>query len=435
MPEAVYIRLRDTDVLTASKLAELMYKRGQCVMEVDAESDFWINEDGTAYESPDLTSRNRGLDDIRVGDVLFFAERWDRNDGTGEEPGWLTFIEDGFMNISHAAVVTKAEHTYNGWYHEITEVISKAYAYYHGGHFSSEHWDDAIAGYTCDAAQTRPLWVNPISDATYADPMLAWGQTLVMVCRPNLQAASMDNNLTVEAQKIGLHETPKNWGVLNAIKRARQYTDVKWTPATNLERNSQICGVDISADDAPFYEGDLFEAGVEYTGIPALKDHREDNPSSWIKDTLGLSCGLDAFVSGVGVPGTASNVFGMPQLSWPVWDYSDICKYAWDVWNDNSNPEEDESWVEFPLDSFELGDYVSGNISYMYGNDETQEATTGIITDIIRVGDEVKAVEICEFNVGGVVNVDDLGGQHGGLASRHWISFEEYSARYDGGVE
>lgn len=56
-------------------------------------------------------------------------------------------------------------------------------------------------------------------------------------------------------------ELPTNRGMMNAIRRARQLTDIKWTPRVNVPRYSMMNGSSV-------HFLDWCESGKEYVGIP-----------------------------------------------------------------------------------------------------------------------------------------------------------------------
>ena len=75
------------------------------------------------------------------------------------------------------------------------------------------------------------------------------------------------------AKALGLHLMPKSIGEVNMVRRARQFTDIEWTPAVNIKRRNVV------EYDQPltWSQGwqDTFLAGVKYkayysvTGIDA----------------------------------------------------------------------------------------------------------------------------------------------------------------------
>ena len=73
------------------------------------------------------------------------------------------------------------------------------------------------------------------------------------------------NSDDIRLLSIGLHKKPYNSGVLNAIKRARQLSDIEWTPISDVERISILTG-DTYEHSTVFK--DVFKANEQYVGIP-----------------------------------------------------------------------------------------------------------------------------------------------------------------------
>jgi len=115
-----------------------------------------------------------------------------------------------------------------------------------------------------------------------------------------LRFTQIENALT---KRHGItHEMPNSQGELNVVRRARQLTDIKWTPAFDFTRISQLAGYSGGAND-PYYFEDVFKAGVEYTGIPYGQANL--NTSQWGYDStsgfkVGWGVGLDTFISAIG---------------------------------------------------------------------------------------------------------------------------------------
>lgn len=77
-----------------------------------------------------------------------------------------------------------------------------------------------------------------------------------------------NDEISNEAKHLGLHDIPGTMGAVNVVKRARQLTDILWTPAVDLPR----------MDQRPYYRSgvesvywDIFKAGVTYKGIPYVR--------------------------------------------------------------------------------------------------------------------------------------------------------------------
>ena len=409
--------LTDNNDINASWLAEWMYNRGQCVMEYCSQEDMHlvtIGDKTCAFDRGSLRNKGLSYEDIMVGDLVFFAEESNHNRVGGS-----------FRGISHVAVITKAESTFSieqnefCYYHEFTEIISNTYAQYSGGTLTDYDGITVVEDFACDTMQTRPLWDNPTPDDDLYT--LAWGGSMVMVCRPNLQAASLSNNLKMEAQKMGMHETPANWKALNAVKRAREYTDTKWTPAVDLKRVS------------PFSDA-VFLHGNEYVGIPQIPSDGEEDEGTF--HVIGSGHGIDEFVSSVGVEGTFNTNYKPDGTNASVcsgWlNETDIIRYAYNV----------ASQIPFErlLSQFNRSnrfdptslDIEIGDVILFYGKNGGDMAA--IVSDVVRDvnalidgrTESVISVELCQT---GLVSNDDIcnssekNGQYGGgLAERRVYS-------------
>lgn len=74
-----------------------------------------------------------------------------------------------------------------------------------------------------------------------------------------------------EANRIGLHTVPDTMSHLNIVKRCRQMTDIKWTPAVDLPRFEYVTQTPPYATSKQKLVRNIFKAGVEYTGLPYTK--------------------------------------------------------------------------------------------------------------------------------------------------------------------
>lgn len=376
-------------VRTPAQIAELMYKRGQMVLQWNPDEGF--EYPGVAVITQELAEQGVSPEDIQPGDLVFFAERI--NDGEYVEP-------DAFMHISHVAVVTAAGYfpgNPSGWHHTIAEVISKTMAYERGG-VQGEH--DSVVQYDSDTMQIRPLWEYP-EGGKGVD--LAWGGTMVLVCRPDLSTHGEDDSLAMEAARLGLHTVPKTCGVLNVIKRARQFTDIKWTPKKDMERFI-LKSRGVSNE---YWPNAKFAAGVEYTGMP-LKYETSGGPPAFV----GFNIDFDAFVSAVEndktlITGTNDSVAPLVYAGFTqavlfyVYDFGTLGQRG-------GNPGDDNI----------LGWALSRYDGTMY-----------IVTDVIHKEPMTESlIELAEFPV--VQDVlpkmsDLLTGPVGGIAQRKWHVLSE----------
>lgn len=403
----------------APQLAQWLNDRGCTVMEWDPEEDLDIS-DGLALDTDSLKDRGLSLADIQPGDLVFFAEK-------NEDREYVE--QNDYKHISHVAIVTKAElrqkNRYvpypDGWYHEIMEVISPTCALAHGAELADRQnlVDEATycrfsGDYWYDTMRIRSLWEDPVdAEELEFNGDLAWGGTMVMVCRPNLTSANTDFGLIAEAKKLGLHEMPENWGMLNVIRRARQLTDVKWTPAVDLRRYT-LKYYDGNGDPV-FYDNARFKAGVEYTGVPLVTgdyDYR----------AVGKDCGITAFVTSMAVENTFDTSYdpdedGVCDLaSGLVGDNYELIRYAFDIPFDIPLFDGDDGSFEVPNDNnIKLCDVFNGQV---------------IVTDIIRSGGAITYIEVCEADFGGCDNSSDINGPKGGVAVRKLMPFQEFVDKY-----
>jgi len=264
---------------------------------------------------------------------------------------------------------------------------------------------------------------------------------------------SVTTQLSTMALQLGLHETPLDVNKLNIIKRARQMTDIKWTPAVDLDRYMLVSrgGAEIpDTASAQNYLG-TFKAGVEYTGVPygrVINTMRSGYNYNYA--TVGHYIDFGTFISSVANPKSAlckrdvGNVGNHISVI-----YATVCSgltcYALDV------PEVDTtgltpsnvaglSTIGKLNDGGELlpdNDILIGDILNQSGYH------TGIITDIIRGDDRtIRFVEISEATTKGCADRTYDDGKAGGLCIRRGWTREQlydvwgeyYVMRYYGTV-
>lgn len=245
-----------------------------------------------------------------------------------------------------------------------------------------------------------------------------------------------------EQPPIGLHTMPENSGVLNVIKRCRQMTDIRWTPAVDLKRLMLTAR---TMDNTEDYSSSMdtnwvgvFKAGHEYKGIPYgrcdfLGDYGYSNSFA------GLNVGFDVFITSVENP--ESIVSKEIQTDTRVLNnhrtvpYAAVCSalvcYALNVsYVPTSNIPSipglnlisaltvDGSHI--PASTFRLGDILN-----------LQGQHTVVVTDI-ALGDsgDVRYIEVSEATTGGEANPDIEGGDVGGLCRRVGYTVDDFFARF-----
>ena len=225
---------------------------------------------------------------------------------------------------------------------------------------------------------------------------------------------------------LGLHTMPENEGVLNLIRRCRQLTDIKWTPAVDLPR--------LLWNDDDYYEG-VFKQGVEYTGIPYGRC--VTYKSVYGKETTYVGSEIDysTFVTAVSNPDSMicqeSAYSHSDHRSVP---YASVCSSL--VCHALNVPYVDTSGISgisglqnkgkivnngarMDLKTLKLGDVLNYSGYHVM-----------VITDIITDDDgEVTYIEISEATPAGNDNRSVLDGQLGGLCRRIGYDSEAFYSR------
>lgn len=225
-----------------------------------------------------------------------------------------------------------------------------------------------------------------------------------------------------EAEELGLHTVPKSMGVINIIKRARQLTDVKWSPSADM-RGRVFSSVG-SIEGAKKYLQGGFKAGVEYTGFPY-------SGTNWIAERFCPAQFLSAVACRVSRVSTFHPT--KPTVHWDNGAYfgavcSTLASYALGLPVTNAlNFYKLFGLVykftipEFDADQLALGDIL------------VAKSHVALVTDLIHDEDDhVTFVEMSEATSNGRSNYDDLYGQNGGLCKRKMYSIEAFIAKRDG---
>lgn len=264
------------------------------------------------------------------------------------------------------------------------------------------------------------------------------------------QSASFTRNKTIaEAAQIplGLHTMPDNSGVLNVIKRCRQLTDIRWTPAVNLPRCMQISltyPTDSTYKNANNeihrYEG-TFLAGKEYRGVPygrcdAL--NRSPNNYGYDRSSVGMDVSFETFLTAVQ---NSESIISKQDLSsleeHRSIPYAGVCSdfvcYALGLSThystvnipsipglnivDANNP----TVGEIDINKIKLADVLN------YYDDEEEHGHVVIVTDLVK--DEFGAnvfFEVSETTTRGEANPDYTDGTEGGTCRRIGYSAQDF---------
>lgn len=241
----------------------------------------------------------------------------------------------------------------------------------------------------------------------------------------------INGNELVSEFPIGLHQMPENEGVLNVIKRARQLTDVKWTPAVDIPRRCRDDNESF-ADTTGFR--DVFLAGVEYTGIPYTSS-KGALVERWgyTRVTTGCYTGVDTLVTAAANPDSVFCKESTYNTSIAMYAYygctcCGFVSYALNIpWTNTENF----------ANLISNGKLISKGLVTASSNLELADVLwnadvhVAMITDIIKDNDgNVKYIEVSENTTHGAMNPDHQGSQFGGHARRFGWSFTDFVTKY-----
>jgi hypothetical protein len=230
------------------------------------------------------------------------------------------------------------------------------------------------------------------------------------------------SNIEQDETYFDLHTKPQSMGALNAIKRARQMSDIKWTPVENLPRTGIVTPPVHPTVFQSFQ--DRFDAGKEYTGLPY-------GDTADVRHMLGVARPFEVFVSSVYNKDTALYKESAYQGTFATYYYcacTGLTAYALDIpvtYSSNYSHIEGmqkkfnliTNGVRHSLDDVQLCDVLQ-----MSGH-------CALITDIIKDNNgNVVFIEVTEQTTTGNINPSALGTQYGGKARRKTWSVDEFFA-------
>lgn len=234
---------------------------------------------------------------------------------------------------------------------------------------------------------------------------------------------------------LGLHEMPRNETALNIVKRCRQLTDIKWTPAVNLPRYMLVYRGGAVPDTAtPERYLSQFSAGKEYTGIPYGRVSNTMAEYGYNYATVAHYIPIETFISSVTNPDSKlskTDVGSVANHSSVI--YATVCSglvcYALNV------PEVATSAIENISGLVSIGKvnnngtllddnrFLIGDILNLSGDH------AAIITDIIRDNNgEISFIELTDASSSGLADKNYGNGLIGGLCRRKGWTREQLFA-------
>ena len=245
-----------------------------------------------------------------------------------------------------------------------------------------------------------------------------------------------DTPLIESAKRLGVHLMPTTLGELNMVKRARQMTDIKWTPAMNLKRRNSV-----EYDQElnwPLRFEDRFTAGVEYRGLPY--SHGYYNGANRNFGMIGYQIPFDAFISSLGFAnsylatnhwdttngvyttyGVTCDTLGCYAMGLSTWYGSDT-GFASLVSNGTLVSKFSGDSLADHIDEVHLGDILW-----------KQAVHVAVITDVVIDDEGNIFIEVSEATTAGATSPEVLGGQFGGLCRRElWSLDDDFYTRFYG---
>jgi len=244
------------------------------------------------------------------------------------------------------------------------------------------------------------------------------------------------SELESAAKSLGLHLMPKTLGELNMVRRARQLTDIKWTPAANIKRRN-VVEYDVNVNFSQGWQ-DTFLAGVEYTGIPYSHGYY----SGAFRDfgMVGYQVSIDAFATSVQYADSYFSVTDQYNTSTGVYTtYGITCDtlgcYAMglDTWYGSDTGFQTLVNNGVIISKFS-GDDIAANIENVHLGDILWKKAVhvAVITDVVIDDDGNIFIEVSEATTRGGTSPDENGLLKGGVARRELWSLDLFFARFYG---
>ena len=315
----------------------------------------------------------------------------------------------------------------------------------HGVNADTNHAELYEANVPADAAYARFTYFKPTS-LSYNMPFVVYDAAKFnssVVKRLNnidKQLLDIETILSNASNSMGLHTIPESVGVLNLIKRCRQLTDIKWTPAVDLPRymyDSATAPYDeyYNDDMSPKYIG-VFKAGTEYKGIPYGRCLSYISGYGYSNTYVGKNIDFETFITAVQNPNSIISKESVGSLSdHRSIPYAAVCSsltcYALNVNYVATENIPNIAGLNL-ITKLKVGGQFIDPSTFKLGDIlNLQDYHTAVITDIIKDdNDNVVYIEECEATPVGNANQAIEGGQLGGLCRRVGFNIDDFFARF-----
>ena len=244
------------------------------------------------------------------------------------------------------------------------------------------------------------------------------------------------SELVLDAKRLGLHLMPQSRGELNMVKRARQFTDIRWTPAATIKRRN-YAESDAGPDTSLGWQ-DQFTSGVEYKGIPYSHGYY----SGAFRDygMVGYQVSLDAFATSaqfadsyfcstdtyntstsVYTPyGASCDTLGCYSMGLDTW-YGSDSGYQTLVNNGTIVSQFSGDSIASHINDVHLGDIMWKKAVHV-----------AVITDVVIDDLGGIAIEVSEATTPGAGKPDENGREKGGVCRRELWPIEQFLVRFPG---
>lgn len=244
------------------------------------------------------------------------------------------------------------------------------------------------------------------------------------------------SELNDKAMLLGLHLMPETTGELNMVRRARQFTDIKWTPSVNIKRRNAV-EYDVNVDMAQGWQ-DTFLAGVEYTGIPY--SHGYYNGAYRNFGMVGYQATIDAFATSVLFPDSYFNATDQYSTSSGIYTtYGATCDtlvcYAMGLDDWYGSDAGFQTLVNNGTIVLQFsGDNIVTNIDKVHLGDILWKKAVhvAIITDVLIDDNGDIYIEVSEATTRGASKPDENGTLKGGLSRRELWGINDFFTRFYG---
>ena len=244
------------------------------------------------------------------------------------------------------------------------------------------------------------------------------------------------STIELNAKALGLHLMPTTLGELNMVKRARQFTDIRWKPAVNLKRRN-VVEYDEELNWSQSWQ-DTFIADTEYKGIPYSHGYYSGGFRTF--GMVGYEVSIDAFA-------TSAQFAESYFCATDHWDASSgvfttygatcdtlVCYVmGLTTWYGSS------AGFQTLLDNGTIykicdGDAIVSNINSIHLGDILwkKDVHVAVITDVMIDDNGDIYIEVSEATTKGGTNPDTIGGQYGGVARRELWPIDLFFTRFYG---